>query len=238
MKFGITQAFGCSYLPDEQEQLLVFAEESDDLAKRYGQLIQAGFRRSGEQIYRPHCPACQACQSLRIPVNDFIPSRSQKRILKMNQNLSVALVKTPKQEYYPLYETYITERHADGAMYPPSKRQFDSFIECLWKPPFFFEARDEKGQLISVAVTDEVHDGHHHRAFSALYTFFDPAFDKRSIGTWMILKQIEQAAQLGKTYLYLGYQVNGCQKMAYKSKFYPHERFLLNKWHTITKNVA
>ena len=80
MKFGITQIFGCSYLPDEREQLLVYADSTEQLALRYGQLIQVGFRRSGEQIYRPHCPDCNACQSVRIPVDAFTPSRSQKRV--------------------------------------------------------------------------------------------------------------------------------------------------------------
>ena len=82
MKFGITQSFSCSYLPDEQERLLVYAEEDPFLSSRYSQLIQAGFRRSGEQIYRPHCVNCSKCQSVRIPVDVFVPSRSQKRVLK------------------------------------------------------------------------------------------------------------------------------------------------------------
>lgn len=236
MKFGITQTFSCSYLPEEQEQLLVFAQEEDQQAWRYGQLIQAGFRRSGEQIYRPHCPACQACQSIRIPVNEFDPSRSQRRVMKANQHIMVRLGFHPNDQYYPLYETYINARHSDGSMYPPSRAQFDSFIYCKWKQPIFVEAYD-KNKLIAVAVTDDIDNAPDHLALSALYTFYDPEYEKLSLGTWMILQQIDIARQLRKSHLYLGYQVQGCQKMAYKEKFTPHERFFDNKWHRISKNM-
>lgn len=235
MKFGITQSFSCSYLPDEQEQLLVYAENNDFQAWRYSQLIQAGFRRSGEQIYRPHCPACHACKSVRIPVHDFAPSRSQKRLLKNNKGFSVKLVDKTKSTYYPLYERYITERHADGSMYPPSKTQFDNFVLCEWMTTHYLEAYDGD-KLIAVAVTDIVDANEHMGALSALYTFFDPDYSSASLGTWMILMQIKQAKDLGHRYVYLGYYVDGCKKMSYKHKFWPFEQFSDNEWHLFSKN--
>ena len=235
MKFGITQSFSCSYLPDEQEQLLVYAENHDFLAWRYSQLIQVGFRRSGEQIYRPHCPACQACKSVRIPVHDFTPSRSQKRLLKNNKGYKVELVDKTKATYYPLYERYITERHADGSMYPPSKPQFDNFVLCEWMTTHYLEAYDGD-KLIAVGVTDIVDANEHMGALSALYTFFDPDYSSASLGTWMILMQIEQAKRLGHQYVYLGYYVDGCKKMSYKHKFLPFEQFSDNEWHLFSKN--
>ncbi|QJR82423.1 arginyltransferase [Alteromonas pelagimontana] len=237
MKFGITQTFSCSYLPEQHEQLLVYAERDKDQATRYGQLIQAGFRRSGDQIYRPHCPSCNACQSLRIAVNQFVPSRSQTRILKRNTRLRSELVLTPKEEYYALYERYIGERHADGTMFPPSHKQYESFILCHWKRPVFIEAWKED-TLVAVAVTDDISDGCNHTAMSALYTFYAPELEKNSIGTWMILQQIAHAKQLGRQYLYLGYQIEGCNKMNYKGRFLPNERFIENKWRKIDKNLA
>lgn len=229
MKFGITQTFDCSYLPGEHEQLLVFAEQDQNYAWRYGQLVQAGFRRSGEQIYRPHCPQCQACQSIRILVDEFSPSRSQKRILSRNQHLHSVLATQPSDEYYPLYERYITNRHSDGTMYPPSRRQFDSFVCCAWKPPVFIEAY-AGDTLVAVAVTDDIDSGELHQAYSALYTFYAPELHHLSLGTWMILQQIAHAQRIGKPYVYLGYQIDGCNKMNYKSKFYPNERFCKNEW--------
>ncbi|MCW8108663.1 arginyltransferase [Alteromonas ponticola] len=237
MKFGITQAFSCSYLPDEHEQLLVFAGEEKLIAYRYAQLIQVGFRRSGEQIYRPHCPHCHACESIRVPVSQFVPSKSQKRILSRNKMIRTVLSSAPQPSYYPLYENYISTRHIDGSMYPPSEEQFESFITCSWQPPMFIEAYDDQ-QLIAVAVTDVIEDGFGHSGFSALYTFFNPAYADRSIGTFMILQQIKFAARLNKNWLYLGYQVDGCKKMNYKTRFLPHERFSEGKWCRIDKKSA
>ncbi|AXR06841.1 arginyltransferase [Salinimonas sediminis] len=234
MKFGITQTFNCSYLEDEHEQLLVYAEKDQDFSWRYGQLIQAGFRRSGEQIYRPHCPACTACQSIRVLVTQYAPSKSQRRLIKRNRHLTTRLSSQPGEAYYPLYERYIIQRHADGTMYPPSRQQFDSFIMCAWKKPVFIEAYDGE-TLIAVAVTDDIDNGSDHQAFSALYTFFDPDPGYHSLGSWMIIQQIEHARQSGKTYLYLGYQIDNCNKMNYKRKFAPNERFLQNKWQSSDK---
>ncbi|MCW8092056.1 arginyltransferase [Alteromonas sp. ASW11-130] len=234
MKFGITQAFSCSYLPGQHEQLLVFASNENFISQRYAQLIQVGFRRSGEQIYRPHCPQCQACESIRIPVNDFALTKSQKRVLSRNKSIGTELSYKPKGNYYPLYNNYISTRHTDGTMYPPSVDQFNSFITCSWQQPLFIEAYNDE-QLIAVAVTDIIEDHFGHSGLSALYTFFDPLYAERSIGTYMILKQIEYAARLNKAYLYLGYQVEGCKKMNYKTRFFPHERFSDGKWCRIDK---
>lgn len=236
MRFGITQVFPCSYLANHDEQLLVYAEEETDLALRYSQLIQAGFRRSGEQIYRPHCPQCDACQSIRVLVSEFVSSRSQKRVLNRNHHLRSHVAYTPGDAYYPLYERYICERHADGSMFPPSQEQFESFIHCQWKQPVFIEAYNDQ-QLIAVAVTDMIDDQIKHTAMSALYTFFDPDYADNSIGTWMILQQLHHAKIMGLDYLYLGYQVDACQKMAYKNRFMPHERFYHHKWHRFDKKT-
>jgi arginine-tRNA-protein transferase len=236
MKFGITQSFNCSYLPDEQERLLVYAEENDFQAWQYSQLIQAGFRRSGEQIYRPHCPSCKACKSVRIPVADFTPTRSQKRILRKNKGFTVKFADKPASSYYPLYARYITQRHADGSMYPPSKEQFDNFVLCDWMKTHFLEAYDGD-KLIAVAVTDVVDENEQSNALSALYTFFEPELEQSSLGTWMILQQIEQAKHLGYQYVYLGYYVEGCQKMSYKHKFLPFEQFIDNQWQRVSTNT-
>lgn len=229
MKFGLTQKFECSYLPEQKEQLLVYVEEHQAVAAHYELLIESGFRRSGEQIYRPHCPNCTACQSIRIPVEHFKPSKSQKRVFNRNQDLLVEVSKQDKPEYFLLYEEYINQRHYEGSMYPATHQQYDSFINCNWSSPLFFEFYFE-GELIGVAVTDELH-----LAFSALYTFFKPDLQKRSLGTFAILRQIEYAKQQNKQYLYLGYQVDACSKMNYKRNFYPHERFLSNKWYYFAK---
>ncbi len=229
MKFGITRAFDCSYLPDKQEQLLVYVDETNTTAINYPQLIQAGFRRSGEQIYRPYCPNCSACHAIRLPVAEFTPSRSQRRLLNKNKHFRTATSNAISADYYPLYEKYIEQRHADGTMYPPSHDQFTSFLNCQWNTPLFIEAYNGD-TLIAVAVTDKIDSLIDTSSFSAMYTFFDPDYTISSLGTWMILQQIYHTHQQGREYLYLGYQIDACAKMNYKNSFYPHERYIEHEW--------
>lgn len=229
MKFGITQPFACSYLPDREEQLLVYVGDTETYAEHYPLLIQAGFRRSGSQVYRPHCQCCNKCHSIRLPVNAFKPTKSQKRLLNKNAGLRTIESLSKHESYYPLYERYITERHADGTMFPPTEAQFNSFLRCDWRSPVFLEAHDAD-RLIAVAVTDRIDASSESSGYSAMYTFFDPDYANRSLGTWMILQQIIHAQRQGSQYLYLGYQIDSCKKMNYKNRFYPHERFFNNQW--------
>ncbi|WP_343856543.1 arginyltransferase [Aliiglaciecola litoralis] len=232
MKFGITQAFDCSYLDNQQEQLLVFVGESNQCsASQYNLLLDAGFRRSGDQVYRPHCANCNACHSIRVISNQFTPSKSQRRIINKNQDIQVFTSTTDKPEYFPIYQSYINQRHQNGSMFPASRHQYDGFINCDWLDSLFIEFyHDDK--LIGVAVTDVLPD-----ALSALYTFFLPEYEHRSLGIYAIIQQIEQAKQQNKPFLYLGYQIDACQKMRYKANFYPHQRFINLKWQLISKKT-
>ena len=233
MKFGLTQSFDCSYLTGQQERLLVAISE-DNPKSDYMALIQAGFRRSGEQIYRPHCPQCNACESLRIAVNAFTPNRSHRRLLKRNHRFRCQLSMGYREQYYLLYERYINQRHADGSMFPPSRQQLYSFVLCDWNPPLFIEAWDGD-TLIGVAVTDNISNAGFDHAWSAMYTFYDPDYENSALGIWMILQQIQLAAANGLEYLYLGYQIDDCTKMAYKRQFLPHERLRAGTWHRVEK---
>jgi arginine-tRNA-protein transferase len=231
LKFGLTQQFDCNYLANQQEQLLVCVEPDDVLKRVFSDLTDSGFRRSGSQIYRPHCLTCQACQSIRVLARAFKLSKSQKRVLSKNQDLVIQISTQSKPEYYPLYERYVNQVHSDGSMFPATQEQYQGFVNCEWQKPLFIEAfLDNK--LVGVAVTDKLELG-----YSALYTFFEPSMGKRSLGTFFILKQIEIAASKRLPYLYLGYQVDACQKMNYKQNFYPHERFFDNNWHLSVKST-
>ncbi|MCG9746088.1 arginyltransferase [Shewanella sp. Isolate8] len=223
IQVGMTHTFDCSYLPNKQEQLLVLQEESLDLTL-FEKLLALGFRRSGETIYKPHCPHCQACLPIRIPVDAFIPSRRQKRTLKQNRDVSWHLVDNCTDEHYALYDRYIKARHHDGPMYPPSREQYDHFVQCSWHPPKLLELRLE-GELIGVAITDLLPN-----SLSAIYSFFAPELDKRSLGSLMILLQCELAKQMHKEYLYLGYQIHESRKMNYKTAYHPYEILTANGW--------
>ncbi|NMP15392.1 arginyltransferase [Thalassotalea sp. Y01] len=228
-QFGLTRSFDCNYLAEQQERLIVITNSEDVNAENYQRLMMAGFRRSGDQVYRPHCETCQACESLRIPVRLFKSSKSQKRLLNANKDFTVRIAQTEKAEYFALYQKYIDTNHRDGSMYPANQEQYRAFIFSKQVPQLFLELYD-KDKLISVAVCDNLP-----RALSALYTFYDPDYQKRSLGRYSILQQIELAVKLNKHYLYLGYQIDACKKMNYKSQYYPHERLVNDNWQRIER---
>ena len=226
IKFGISQNFPCSYVPEYQERLLVALDAIVRNAQNYEQLMGLGFRRSGDQVYRPHCEACSACQSIRIPVLDFLPSRSQKRTLKKAARFNLHLNQNCKDimRYYPLFEKYINMRHFDGSMYPANEEQYTNFISVDWLNVAYLEILDGD-KLISVSVVDLLPD-----SFSAVYTFFDPDYEHYSLGRFAILQLIELAIAYRKQYVYLGYQVDDCRKMNYKSQYLPHQRLIGGHW--------
>lgn len=232
LKFFKTPAHACSYLPDREATTLFvdpMAEISTDV---YSALSALGFRRSGDHIYRPYCENCQACIPVRIPVQEFIPSRNQKRVLKRNQDLVVkAQIPYLSEPYYRLYESYINHRHADGDMFPASPDQFQSFLVDGRREAIFFEITLNR-QLIGVAVVDQLNDG-----LSAIYTFFEPAQTQRSVGKFAILWLVEECKRRGLPYLYLGYWIEQCRKMSYKADYKPLQTFVNHQWITQVKEL-
>ncbi|QFU04820.1 arginyl-tRNA-protein transferase [Pseudoalteromonas sp. THAF3] len=224
IKIGLSQRFPCSYLDEQEEQLLVILDPLCYTPQGFEALLQHGFRRSGEQIYRPHCPSCTACESVRILASEFTPSRSQKRKLNKVKEFAVHVSHFERPEYYPLYERYINERHSDGSMYPAERSQFESFLLCKWMNIAFIELWHQE-RLIGVAVTDVMPN-----SLSAIYTFFDPDYEALSLGSVMILKQIEHAQKLAKDFVYLGYQIDDCRKMRYKLQYRPAQRLHADAW--------
>jgi len=229
-ELGITQSFDCNYLPNQQERLLVATDARLQNSQQYGWLMAQGFRRGGEQIYRPYCEHCSACQSVRVLATEFMPSKSQKRIQKKNDAyVCKVTTKIDDTVYYPLYEKYINEVHKDGAMFPATYAQYQSFLTGKLTEQVFIEIWHDD-DLISVAVTDKLDD-----ALSAVYTFYHPEYRKSGIGVFSILKQIETAKEMNKPYLYLGYQIDQCKKMNYKNRYFPYQQLNENIWNTVNK---
>ncbi len=199
----------------------------------YPTLLANGFRRSGEQVYRPHCEHCQACQSQRISIADFKKSRSQKRLLNKNKNLQLKISHSVKEEYFNLYQRYIHQTHSDGPMFPASKDQYEDFIKSSWNECIFIEIYDQH-KLVSVSVTDVIkHPAS--TAWSAFYCFYDPDYRDSSLGTFAVLKQLDLAGKHDIDWLYLGYYIENCQKMNYKTQFNPHQRFIDGQWFDFDK---
>lgn len=215
----------CSYLEDK-EAVNIYADPHHPNPKAvYNQLIKRGFRRSGEYVYRPGCVDCSACVPVRIRCQEFALRRTDKRNLSKNDDLGIDY--RPAEyfdEHFELYSRYLTARHAAGGMDNPEPEDFKRFLLNPWGEALFVEVRKDD-KLVAVAVTDATPEG-----LSAVYTFFDPEFSQRGLGRFCILKQIELCQSMNIPYLYLGYWVDGCQKMQYKTDFRPQEHFDGQQW--------
>ncbi|HRD48938.1 MAG TPA: arginyltransferase [Candidatus Competibacteraceae bacterium] len=224
LRMFLTTEYPCSYLPGRQARNLVADPVVTD-GRIYTQLADLGFRRSGDHVYRPHCRGCMACRSLRIPVERFRPNRSQRRIWTRNQDVRTQMTEAKFQdEHFELFARYIRGRHCGGGMDPASPDSYWSFITSRWCPTGLCEFHRDR-HLLAVAVVDRLDDG-----LSAVYTFFDPLQNERGLGTFAILWQIAEAQRLGLQWVYLGYWIEHCDKMAYKSRFTPHEVFIAERW--------
>jgi arginine-tRNA-protein transferase len=228
LKVYTTYPHACSYLEDQEATTLFVDPRQPVDQKLYSKLSVLGFRRSGNHIYRPHCAQCNACIPARIPVADFERSRAQKRTWDRNQDLRVICTdEINDDDAFDLYHRYISIRHADGDMYPPDREQYQAFLNSVWDCTRYFRFYD-RARLVAVAVVDRLEDG-----LSAIYTFFDPATTRRSLGTYAILWQVEQARTAGLDYLYLGYWIRDCQKMSYKSDYRPLQMYTNSRWTTL-----
>jgi arginine-tRNA-protein transferase len=228
LKVFATHPHDCSYLDDQQATTLFVDPDTDINVEVYSSLSDMGFRRSGPHVYRPHCASCTACTAVRIPVADFSPNRQQRKTINKNADLTVRQIESIKaDEYYNLYEDYIVQRHSDGDMFPPDRAQYESFLLNTIGNTRYIEFRNAD-QLVAVAVTDYLD-----RGLSAIYTFFDPSLERRSLGKFAILWQIQHARALELPYLYLGYWIKNCQKMRYKTDYRPLQLLINKQWQTL-----
>ena len=220
-----TQPHTCSYLPDEQAQTLFIDPDFKVDRANNTRLSELGFRRSGNHVYRPNCTACQQCLSCRVLALEFEPDRRFRRILKRNDDILIKqAMDIGDEEYYLLYKHYINLRHHDGDMYPPTRDQYASFLLNQCEGTLYYTMRAH-GRLLGVMVLDRLDNG-----LSAVYTFFDPLEEKRSLGTFAILWQLQLARKLGLSYLYLGYWIRESKKMSYKIQFRPLELLIRQRW--------
>jgi arginine-tRNA-protein transferase len=235
-QFYLTAPSPCPYLSGKEERKVfthLVGERAGDLNDV---LTHGGFRRSQSIAYRPACEGCKACVSVRVIVKDFRPSRGMRRILDRNADIVGEMRNaTPTSEQYAVFRGYLDSRHRDGGMADMTVLDYAMMVEDSHVETRIIEYRRRgpdtaitgrgTGPLIAVALSDILNDG-----LSMVYSFYDPALDARSLGTFMILDHIERARTLGLPYVYLGYWVAGSRKMEYKRRFLPQERLLPDKW--------
>lgn len=207
--------FPCPYLAGQTARNLIVMP-SPMVPGIYHSLMDLNFRRLGSVFYRPACPACEECRSIRIPVADFAPSRAQRRSWLRNSDLTVSVSPpAPSEEKRQLYKRYLDLRH-DGQM-DGSPAEFYGFLYSSTVDTVEVCYR-ENDRLLAVAVVDVEPE-----AMSAVYCYFDPDLKSRSLGAFNILWLIEECRRRALPHLYLGYYVGGSPKMRYKSTYRPYE---------------
>jgi len=246
-QFYVTAPQPCPYLKGRMERKLFTALQGEHAEALNDTLSKQGFRRSQNVLYRPSCADCAACLSARIRVADFEPSKSQRRTQKRNAALRrTATSPWATEEQYALFRRYLDSRHADGGMADMDIFEFAAMIEetpvrsrvVEYKLPGLAEdladaaathgAPAIESDLAAVCLTDVLDDG-----LSMVYSFYEPALQKHSLGTYIILDHVEIARAAGLPYVYLGYWVPGSPKMGYKSAFAALEIYKGGRWQDI-----
>lgn len=207
----------CEYLPDRFWQLRY--EIRPEISEHdYMDLLRAGWRRIGPALFRPECPACRMCQSLRVPAATFRPSDSQRRVWKKNAAEVALSIGTPASspEKLALFGRFHDHGHETKAW--PSREHAD--LEFFIQNPFPVEEWSYRigDRLVGVGYVDALPEG-----LSAIYFYHDPAEHRRSLGTFNILAILAAARARGLPHVYLGYYVEGCRSLEYKARFQPHE---------------
>ena len=237
--FYITAPQPCPYLAGRYERKLFthLTHEKPNIV--IDNLLRDGFRRSQNIAYMPYCEDCNACVSVRVLAEEFKPTKSQKRVMKKNADL-VARRLQPRTtlEQYRIFRAYIDARHDSGGMADMSVLDYsmmveDSIIDTViteyrLRPKDLAETEKDEFRnwpLLAVALSDHLGDG-----ISMVYSFFDPDVGERSLGTYMILEQIEYTQAQNMPYVYLGYWIAQSDKMKYKTHFMPQEHLTADGW--------
>ena len=235
-QFYLTAPSPCPYLPGRMERKVFTHLVGKRAAGLNDMLTQTGFRRSQTIAYRPACEHCRACVSVRVLVDEFRPTTSQRRVLKSNADLIGGFAPAkPTSEQYSLFRAYLDTRHPDGGMADMSSLDYSMMVEDSHLDTFVTEYRRHgpdaaitrrgQGPLVAACLTDRLADG-----LSLVYSFYDPDQRTRSLGSYVILDHIEKARAMGLPHVYLGYWVEGSRKMGYKGAYLPQERLGHGGW--------
>lgn len=209
----------CQYLPQESasnQYRVTFQVSPMD----FHQMLARGWRRFGPTYFRPACTGCAACVSIRVPVDAFTPTKSQQRALQKCRNIhfEIGSPRVDKQRL-ELYARWHAMRESERGWPESPLTAAEYEMQFCFPHPCAREFRYFDGQkLVAIGYVDETPE-----ALSSIYFFFDPDYNRLSLGVTGVLCEIAAARERGLKHLYLGYRVLGCPSMEYKAQFRPHE---------------
>jgi arginine-tRNA-protein transferase len=212
--------YPCAYLPGQSVRMSYkYVQQASEAFSTA--VIQRGWRRFGKYYFHPICRDCNACKSLRIDVDHYHYTKSQRRAIKRNRETKIIIQKpTVTKAHLELYDRYhLHKQEKDQWKYRKiSQREYcENFVDGahdFGKEILYI--KDNK--LIGVDLIDVLEDG-----ISSIYFYYDPDYASLSLGTYSLLYQINLANILGLKWVYLGYWVEGCKAFAYKPNFQPQE---------------
>ncbi len=225
------QVSRCPYLPARDARmplrLPIRSLSHDELDAR----LAAGDRRQGYFLYRTRCPTCVACEPIRIDVRRFAPSRSQRRAwTRGRRHLRVEMgPPVADQRRVDLYNAHRRQRGLDDDSDPIDLEGYRAFLvhTCCDTVELKYFVGPE---LIGVAIMDRGAT-----SLSAVYCYYEPAYEHLSPGTYSILEQVNHARATGRRYLYLGLHVAESHAMRYKARYLPHERLVAGEWQSFQR---
>jgi len=231
--FYTTTPLPCPYLAGRTERKIVTELTGPDSEALHDRLSRAGFRRSHNIAYSPVCPGCRACIPIRVRSAEFQANRTQRKIMARNADLDVRAVPArATAEQFALFQHYQQSRHAGGDMAAMGFYDYRAMVEDTPITTGIVEFRDATGRLLGACLTDWLSDG-----LSAVYSFFAPEEDRRSLGAYAVMWLLAEAARSGQPYVYLGYWVADSRKMAYKASYRPAEVLIQGNWQLLGEDA-
>ena len=221
----------CSYIAEETWRLPLRLPVRMLSREEFGQRLRHGDRRQGRLLYRTACPSCSACEPIRLEVDTFKPSRTQRRTFRRAEQ-QVSTVIGPievSDERVWLYNLHKTGRKLTAGESDTTLESYRSFLgaTCCDTFEMRYHVRDE---LLGIAIVDRADD-----ALSAVYFYWNPKFASLSPGVFSIMKQVELCQRMGVRYLYLGLYISACPSMSYKARCMPHQRLIDGTWETFER---
>ena len=215
-----TPEYDCSYIPSEVASLQ-YRSIGFITSRRYQELLCRGWRRFGHEFFRPACRNCVKCRSLRVLVDDFVTSKSQRRAIKQNAATELVIqAPTVSKQHLRLYDAYHTDMHFRRG-WPARRISKEQYVDVYVASPGTF-AREflyfRHGKLIGVGLVDVLPE-----AMSSIYFYHDPAERSHALGVYSLLRELRYAKEHGIRHHYLGYWIPECQSMGYKANYRPHE---------------